>query len=294
MLNPQWLKTFITLSKEGHFTRTAEKLAMTQPGVTQHVHKLEQYFSAVLLDRNGKQIALTPQGKEVLSFAKQWFNELEKLEEKITNDDPYNGECRIITSGSLGLLLYPQFTQLQQRYPELSIQHEFAPNSAIHQGVEQNLFDWGISSALPESPHLNAEKISYQTLQIILPVSWTFDIPLKTLLDRGFINHPDGVHYLRRIYDNNLPQHHFQPEKIHTTGYVNHISLILEPVSKGIGYTTLPEHALTSSPYKHLVQRYPLKQTATEPLYLITRKQQTLLKRHQWLIEQCRYWLKTD
>ena len=40
MLNATWLNTFTTLCEVGHFTRTAELLGMTQPGVSQHLHKL--------------------------------------------------------------------------------------------------------------------------------------------------------------------------------------------------------------------------------------------------------------
>ena len=50
MLNPVWLKTFVTLIETGHFTKTAEKLFMTQPGVSQHIAKLEQ-ASKYLLQR---------------------------------------------------------------------------------------------------------------------------------------------------------------------------------------------------------------------------------------------------
>ncbi|MRY60822.1 LysR family transcriptional regulator, partial [Parabacteroides distasonis] len=42
MINPLWLNTFKTLVEVGHFTQTAEKLYMTQPGVSQHIKKLEQ------------------------------------------------------------------------------------------------------------------------------------------------------------------------------------------------------------------------------------------------------------
>ena len=33
MINPLWLRTFCTLIDEGHFTRTAERLHMTQSGL---------------------------------------------------------------------------------------------------------------------------------------------------------------------------------------------------------------------------------------------------------------------
>jgi DNA-binding transcriptional LysR family regulator len=37
MLNPVWLNTFIALVDTGQFTKAAEKLFMTQPGVSQHL-----------------------------------------------------------------------------------------------------------------------------------------------------------------------------------------------------------------------------------------------------------------
>ncbi|MGC7906805.1 helix-turn-helix domain-containing protein [Vibrio anguillarum] len=36
-----WLNTFKTLVDIGHFTKAAELLHMTQPGVSQHINKLE-------------------------------------------------------------------------------------------------------------------------------------------------------------------------------------------------------------------------------------------------------------
>ena len=54
MINPVWLRSFCTLVEVGHFTRTAEKLHMTQSGVSQHVHKLEAHLGQQLLIRQGK------------------------------------------------------------------------------------------------------------------------------------------------------------------------------------------------------------------------------------------------
>ena len=42
MINPTWLNTFCTLVEVNHFTQTAERLFMTQSGVSQHIKKLEQ------------------------------------------------------------------------------------------------------------------------------------------------------------------------------------------------------------------------------------------------------------
>ena len=42
--------TFLTLYDEMNYRRTAEKLNMTQPGVTQHIHYLEKHYGAKLFE----------------------------------------------------------------------------------------------------------------------------------------------------------------------------------------------------------------------------------------------------
>lgn len=56
MLNQQWLATFVTLVEVGHFTHTANKLFMTQPGVSQHIKKLEEQVGVHLLLRDRKSV----------------------------------------------------------------------------------------------------------------------------------------------------------------------------------------------------------------------------------------------
>ena len=63
MINPTWLNTFCTLVEVNHFTQTAERLYMTQSGVSQHIKKLEQQVDCALLERHGKQFTLTVQGQ---------------------------------------------------------------------------------------------------------------------------------------------------------------------------------------------------------------------------------------
>ena len=38
------IETFLTLYEEMNYRRTAERLQMTQPGVTQHIHYIENYY----------------------------------------------------------------------------------------------------------------------------------------------------------------------------------------------------------------------------------------------------------
>lgn len=55
--------TFLTLCEQMNYRKTAEILNMTQPGVTQHIHTLENEFGCKFFSYNGKILSLTEQGQ---------------------------------------------------------------------------------------------------------------------------------------------------------------------------------------------------------------------------------------
>ncbi|WP_370196074.1 MULTISPECIES: LysR family transcriptional regulator [Aurantimonas] len=87
MLNAQWLETFTTLCETGHFTRAASRLAMTQPGVSQHLRKLEEQLGERLVTRDGKSFSLTPAGEAVLAVGRARRVEEQALRTAILRDD---------------------------------------------------------------------------------------------------------------------------------------------------------------------------------------------------------------
>ena len=57
--------TFLTLYDEMNYRRTAEKLSMTQPGVTQHIHYLEDYYGVKLFEYDGRILSRTKQAEQL-------------------------------------------------------------------------------------------------------------------------------------------------------------------------------------------------------------------------------------
>ena len=74
--------TFLTLYDEMNYRRTAEKLNMTQPGVTQHVHYLENYYGVKLFEYNGRQLTRTKQAEQL----KRYFESVRAEEISLKED----------------------------------------------------------------------------------------------------------------------------------------------------------------------------------------------------------------
>ena len=65
----QKLITFLTLLEEKNYTKTAQKLYITQPSVTYHIQSIEKDYGITLFE-NAKTFELTEEGKAMLEYAK--------------------------------------------------------------------------------------------------------------------------------------------------------------------------------------------------------------------------------
>lgn len=63
------LETFIVLTELKNYTKTAERLHMTQPAVSQHIRYLEDYYEVELLQKRGRELYLTCEGESLLKYA---------------------------------------------------------------------------------------------------------------------------------------------------------------------------------------------------------------------------------
>ena len=283
MLNPKYLKTFATLAETGSFTKTAERLFMTQPGVSQHVKKLEQSCECELLVRLGKGIELTEQGRQVYRYAQQDEARQQRFLEQLKFDEPHQGRCILACSGAVALRISPGLTALQAKYPALSIHVEVAPRHRIVESVKQGTIDIGIVTNTPADESLSADYLAEEVLNLFLPATVTDLTSINTTLGRlGLVDHPDAAHYLQ-LYCNHSGEEslaNLEIPKLKRSGYVNQLSQILLPVSAGVGFTVLPASVEKHAGHGSNIAVYPAACTVSEPLYLVRSRHRKLPARY--------------
>ncbi|NOI14498.1 LysR family transcriptional regulator [Vibrio hepatarius] len=284
MQNTLWLNTFKTLVEVGHFTQTAEKLHMTQPGVSQHIKKLEESCGHNLLKREKKSFELTEQGRLVYQYALKLAEDEALLLENLRFDDPYAGQCKLSCSGSLALLLYPQLLSLQQSHPELTIHLEAAPNHKILDDVQVGVIDLGIVTHQPNSALYQSQVIGEEALCLVFPRAYA-DKPLSAelLAECGFVGHPDAKHYLSLYFDacQSDALTDINLDQLPQTGYINQLHQILLAVAKGLGFTVLPAAAIESFHDKERLYIVDTQAQVRETLYLVQKRHRDLPQRYQ-------------
>ena len=278
MLNPQWLRTFTTLVDQGSFTRTAERLDLTQAAVSQHVRRLEERLGPLLI-RRPRQLELTPAGQALLDYCAYVGAADQRLQHRLTEADAEHGEISLISPGSIGLALYPHLLELQTATPGLSIRHRFAPDSEVLAGVLENRFELGLVTLKPDNPRLSVSKFATEPLDLVAPAGATVQ-NWSDLQRIGFIDHPDGQAMAGRLLSRRFPGGP-GAGNLRCSGFINQITLILEPVSRGLGFTVIPRYARLAFTKQGAIQVIEGEPAVVDTLWLLHRAEWPLSARAQ-------------
>jgi len=279
MLNAGWLETFVTLCDVGHFTRAAQQMGMTQPGVSQHLRKLEAQIGHPLIIQQGKSFTLTAQGEAVLKLGYERREQERQLRQSLQVDDPDRGEVRIACSGSFALPLSPLLLPLMQHAPSLLIHLEAAPQSTVLEGLKQGQFDLGVLRHDPAHPRLTSEHLGQEELCLVVPDAWPETVHFKDLQKAGFIAHPDGFAYADDLFTLNFPDEFIGSDGLHIRGFVNQIGQIPSPVARQIGYTLLPRSGIEAHPDRARLRIAKLARQRHHQLWLVWRKDRPMAAR---------------
>jgi len=134
---------FVTVAREGNFTRAASLLGVTQSALSQAISGLEARLDIRLLTRTTRSVSPTTAGERLLKAIGHRFEEIESELEVLTElRDKPAGTVRI-TCGDhvLHSILLPKLTSLLHEYPDINV--EFDVNYGLRDIVADR-FDAGV------------------------------------------------------------------------------------------------------------------------------------------------------
>lgn len=285
MLHPQWLKSFATLAGLGNFTRTAERLGITQAAVSQHIRQLEAELGPLLV-RHPRCVELTPAGRALLDYCAELDQADNRLKARLSEAHADCGEISLITPGSIGLVLYPLLLTLQQQQPGLTIRHGFGPDGEVLDGILHNRFELGLVTLRPDDPRLAASRFAEEPLELLVPAG-ADACQWDDLVQLGFIDHPDGRAMASRLLSRRFPDN---PgiRSLPCSGFVNQIGLILEPVARGLGFTVLPRYARRAFAHPERIHVVECGVSVVDTLWLIHRAEWPLSTRAEYALRYLR------
>ncbi|MFH6564845.1 LysR family transcriptional regulator [Pseudomonas kulmbachensis] len=137
------LLSFVTVAREGSFTRAAGVLGVTQSALSQAISGLEARLQIRLLTRTTRSVSPTVAGERLLQAIGNRFDEIEAELDNLTQMRNKPAGTVRITCGDhvLRTTLLPKLTALLQEYPDINV--EFDVNYGFRDIVADR-FDAGV------------------------------------------------------------------------------------------------------------------------------------------------------
>lgn len=163
------LRYLLTVAEEGHFTRAAEKLYVSQPALSQQIKQLEEGIGSVLIDRSARQVRLTPAGEVLCHYASRVFQELDEARVALEElDDLRRGSLTVGVVQTVNAYLIPRVVaRFVAAYPAVRLTIEERPADEIENGVQDGVFQVGIGFVPPGNPEIEARPLFDEDLILI-------------------------------------------------------------------------------------------------------------------------------
>jgi DNA-binding transcriptional LysR family regulator len=120
------LLAFVTVAREGSFTRAAATLGVTQSALSQGIRGLEERLQIRLITRTTRSISLTTAGERLIQTIGNRFEEIEAELDALTElRDKPAGTVRITCGENvLRTTLLPKLTPMLRDYPDIKLEFD--------------------------------------------------------------------------------------------------------------------------------------------------------------------------
>ncbi|MEY4377351.1 MAG: hypothetical protein RJB26_1901 [Pseudomonadota bacterium] len=122
-MNLRDLKYLVALADTRHFGKAAERCFISQPTLSAQIKKLEDYLGVALVERQPRNVALTPAGQEVVERARRVIRDTDDIVDLAQlSRDPLAGKLRIGLIPTIGPYLLPHvMLKLRKALPKLQV-----------------------------------------------------------------------------------------------------------------------------------------------------------------------------
>ncbi|MCI8318078.1 MAG: LysR family transcriptional regulator [Lachnospiraceae bacterium] len=244
------LNTFIYTAELSSFTQAAEKLGYSQSTVSFQIKQLENELGVSLFERIGHTVSLTDKGAEVLRYAHQMNQLLQKMQETTQPHQEVHGHIRLAMADSLcGVIADKLFGYLRINYPGITIKIITAGTKEMFRLLDQNEVDfvYTLDHHIYNTDYIIVKE-EKEDVHFVTgagnPLRTAAALSAADLTHEPFILTEKGMSY-RRIMDERLASESLEIKPVFEMGNTDLICRILEKAGNFI--SLLPDYATVSA-----------------------------------------------
>ena len=259
------METFLTVCQCMNFTRASEKLNITQPAVSQHIHFLEKHYNTKLFRYEGKKLKLTGAG-EILRNASLTMmhdeismqNQMQKTDEE---EEIHFGATRTVGDVLMGRIL----ERYLRRYPDAKICMIVDNTQELLRKLDEGIIDFALVAGFFQKNEYDHQKYSDENYIAVCAPDYTFnsdkittDVSVENLFHERLLVREEGSG-TREVLERCLDAQNFSIHDFDKVMEVGSLQTIKELTKAGCGITFLYETAVQDELKEGTLKRIPLK-----------------------------------
>ncbi|TNE51211.1 MAG: LysR family transcriptional regulator [Deltaproteobacteria bacterium] len=255
-MNLDVLRTFLKVAEEGHLTRAAYALHLTQPAVSAQLRKLEDEIGQMLFDRNAKGMVLNEAGEVFRSYAREIIDSFEEAKLATLELQELQRGSFSLGGGATAVayLLPPLLGDFFRAHPGINVYIREQGSLATMEAVSSGELDLGVVTIPPEGKlpkrfrsQLTLEHWVDDELQLIVPnkhkLSGADEFQWSDLEEQALVLFEAGS-AVRDLIDEGFRQARVEPTIVME---LRSIESIKQMVGQGIGAGFVSGFALADS-----------------------------------------------
>jgi DNA-binding transcriptional LysR family regulator len=252
------LEYFVTVAQEANFTRAAQRLHISQSGVSAQVRQLERELGQVLLDRSSRSVRLTEVGQAVLPYARAALDAMQSV--RLTVDELAGLVRGHVTVGMVSGCALPILAELlagyHDSYPDVGIALTEGGSDRLVELLREGRLDLAlIGSAGAAPPGLEAAVVLDEPLvaavSITSPLAARESVTVDGLRELPLVSLPRGTG-VRAALDAACAAAGFESRVVLEASA---LPMVAQLAARGLGVAVLPASAARSGyPELHVLQ----------------------------------------
>jgi DNA-binding transcriptional LysR family regulator len=271
------LRAFVLVAQHQNFARAADALFITPSGLSALIRELERQLGFRLFDRTTRQVALTPQGTQLLSVTRRNLDELDAV---MSQAGQVVRDASLTLSVGAGLLLAanvlpPAIKEFRRQHPEVQIQLVDADPVTLQQRVASGTLDLAVGY-FPSGPGIRRTPFFRFSLLVVRPADETLPPRATTTWtalkgERRLTQVPIGS--VQQLIDRHLARAGVTapPAMI-----LNRLDTVLAMVAAGEGIAVVPSFVLPACQHRRVVMSRLINPTVTLDFHQIRSRGRTL------------------
>ena len=257
------VQTLLTVARCQNFTRAAEELSLTQPGISHHIRQLEQELDAPLFSRGKSGIKLTPQGEIAVKYATR----MQALERKMHREMQDLQKQHITLR--VGLTHTSESNLTMEVLAKCCNQHR-GLNITVVTDTIKNLYDmlgnYEIDLAIVESPAINPcfSSMMLDTDYLVCVMANTHRLARHAAVTLAELKREQMILRLpssatRSLFESALESNNDSIDNFDVSLEVDNIATIKDLIRKELGVSILPRSACMDELRKGKITALPVE-----------------------------------